>query len=141
MQNNNNSNNVNKIIPDPLLFIHSVSTPIVSNGSQRYYDSRKPEISKRDRSSGYVFNQNRNINTNPLQGNLNQENLLRKKLENLVQMFKMNHPIPTLIETVNNLSFEGIPFKIENDILFLKQDPTHLEIPLKDIRDAIILQI
>lgn len=141
MQNNNNSNNVNKIIPDPLLFIHSVSTPIVSNGSQRYYDSRKPEISKRDRSSGYVFNQNRNINTNPLQGNLNQENLLRKKLENLVQMFKMNHPIPTLIETVNNLSFEGIPFKIENDTLFLKQDPTHLEIPLKDIRDAIILQI
>lgn len=141
MQNNNNSNNVNKIIPDPLLFIHSVSTPIVSNGSQRYYDSRKPEISKKDRSSGYVFNQNRNLNTNPLQENLNQENLLRKKLENLVQMFKMNHPIPTLIETVNNLSFEGIPFKIENDTLFLKQDPTHLEIPLKDIRDAIILQI
>lgn len=141
MQNNNNSNNVNKIIPDPLLFIHSVSTPIVSNGSQRYYDSRKPEISKKDRSSGYVFNQNRNLNTNPLQENLNQENLLRKKLENLVQMFKMNHPIPTLIETVNNLSFEGIPFKIENDTLFLKQDPTHLEIPLKDIRDAIILKI
>lgn len=141
MQNNNNSNNVNKIIPDPLLFIHSVSTPIVSNGSQRYYDSRKPEISKKDRSSGYVFNQNRNFNNSPLQENLNQENVLRKKLENLVQMFKMNHPIPTLIETVNNLSFEGIPFKIENDTLFLKQDPTHLEIPLKDIRDAIILKI
>lgn len=142
MQNNNNNcNNVNKVIPDPLLFIHSVSTPIVSNGSQRYYDSRKPDISKKDRSSGYVFNQNRTFNANPTQDNLNQENLLRKKIENLVQMFQMNHPIPTLIETIHNYSFEGIPFKIENDILFLKQDPTHLEIPLKDIKDAIILKI
>lgn len=141
MQNNNNSNNVNKIIPDPLLFIHSVSTPIVSNGSQRYYDSRKPEISKKDRTSGYVFNQNRSLNLSSSQDNLSQENLLRKKLENLVQMFQMNHPIPTLIETIHNYSFEGIPFKIENDVLFLKQDPTHLEIPLKDIKDAIILKI
>ena len=44
MQNNNN--NIKKVIPEPLLFIHTVSTPIMSNGSQRYYDSRDPEKSK-----------------------------------------------------------------------------------------------
>ena len=41
-----NNNNIKKVIPEPLLFIHTVSTPIMSNGSQRYYDSRDPEKSK-----------------------------------------------------------------------------------------------
>ena len=41
-----NNNNIKKVVPEPLLFIHTVSTPIMSNGSQRYYDSRDPEKSK-----------------------------------------------------------------------------------------------
>ena len=35
-----NNNNVRKTIPEPLMFIHTVSTPILSNGSKKYYDSR-----------------------------------------------------------------------------------------------------
>lgn len=143
MQNNNDNNNIRKTIPEPLLFIHSVSTPILSNGSQRYYDSRNPETSKKDRSNGYVFHQNKNVDKIDFfnQENRRTDELLRKKLENLVQMYTMNHPIPTLIETINNVSFEGIPYKIEDDVLFLRQNETHLEIPLGDIKDAIILKI
>ncbi len=143
MQNNNNNNNIRKTIPEPLLFIHSVSTPIVSNGSQRYYDSRKPDISKKDRTSGYLFNKDlKNDNNETRSYDPNKiDDLLGKKLSNLVQMYNINHPIPTLIETIHNTSFEGIPYKIENNILYLKQDDNHLEIPLTDIKDAIILKI
>ncbi len=133
MQRNNDKNR--KTIPEPLLFIHSVSTPIISNGSQRYFDSRHPETSKNDRGSGIVFRQ---TNHQPAPS---ANDLLRKKLENLVQMYTMNRPIPTLIETIHNTSFEGIPYKIENEVLYLSQNETHLEIPLADITDAVILKI
>ncbi len=141
MQRNNDNNR--KTIPEPLLFIHSVSTPIISNGSQRYFDSRHPETSKNDRGSGIVFRQSNlqrcfESNNQPVQS---ANDLLRKKLENLVQMYTMNHPIPTLIETIHNTSFEGIPYKIEDEVLYLSQNETHLEIPLADITDAVILKI
>ena len=36
-----NDKNIRKTIPEPLMFIHTVSTPILSNGSKKYYDSRE----------------------------------------------------------------------------------------------------
>lgn len=31
-----NDKNIRKTIPEPLMFIHTVSTPILSNGSKKY---------------------------------------------------------------------------------------------------------
>ena len=42
-------------------------------------------------------------------------------------MYKLEHPIPTIIETNNNESYEGIPFKIENDMLYVNQDEQIIE--------------
>ena len=56
-------------------------------------------------------------------------------------MYELEHPIPTIIETNNNESYEGIPFKIENDMIYVNQDEQIIEIKLDDIKDAIILKI
>ena len=69
------------------------------------------------------------------------DELLLKKIQNIVQMYELEHPIPTIIETNNNESYEGIPFKIENDMLYVNQDEQIIEIKLDDIKDAIILKI
>lgn len=135
MQNNNND--AKKIIPDPLLFIHTVTTPILSNGSQRYYDSRNPELSKKDKKVGINFKSNKIIDIN----NNNEKSILINKLNNLIQMFNQNQVIPTIIETKYNQSFEGIPCKVENNILFLNQNTNCIKIPLEDILDVIILKI
>lgn len=132
-----NNNNIKKVIPEPLMFIHTVSTPIMSNGSQKYYDSRNPEKSKsKEKVKLIIGNENSEIGkTKKI------DELLFKKIQNIVQMYKLEHPIPTIIETVNNESYEGIPFKIEDDILYVNQEEQIIEIKLDDIKDAIILKV
>lgn len=137
----NNENNLGrKTVPEPLLFIHSVSTPILSNGSQRYFDSRDPATSKNTKTFATSFHRNFS-EEKEMTTHSGMDELLFKKIQNIVQMYGMNHPIPTLIETKHNESYEGIPYQIENETLYIKQNETHLEIPLSDIQDAIILKI
>lgn len=135
-----NNNNIKKVIPEPLLFIHTVSTPIMSNGSQRYYDSRDPEKSKSKEKAELIIGKEENKKSEIRKAKKIDE-LLLKKIQNIVQMYKLEHPIPTIIETNNNESCEGIPFKIENDMLYVNQDEQIIEIKLDDIKDAIILKI
>lgn len=135
-----NNNNIKKVIPEPLLFIHTVSTPIMSNGSQRYYDSRDPEKSKSKEKAELIIGKEENKKSEIRKAKKIDE-LLLKKIQNIVQMYKLEHPIPTIIEINNNESYEGIPFKIENDMLYVNQDEQIIEIKLDDIKDAIILKI
>lgn len=133
-----NDKNIRKTIPEPLMFIHTVSTPILSNGSKKYYDSREAS-NKTNASTIPTFipdevllerNRGRTI-----------DRLLYQKIQNIIQMYEKGHPIPCLIETRNNESFEGVPTKIENDELITIQNGETNRILLNDIKDVIILKI
>ena len=129
------NNNTRKTIPEPLMFIHTVSTPICSNGSRRYYDSRNKDINSSFRNNDMV-----NLPMIKKDDKVLDE-LLRQKLNNIIQMYEMSYGIPCLIETKNNESIEGIPYKIEKENLFIKQDEFNVCIVLSDIKDIIILKI
>lgn len=129
------NNNTRKTIPEPLMFIHTVSTPICSNGSRRYYDSRNKDINSSFRNNDMV-----NLPMTKKDDKVLDE-LLRQKLNNIIQMYEMSYGIPCLIETKNNESIEGIPYKIEKENLFIKQDEFNVCIVLSDIKDIIILKI
>ena len=133
-----NDKNIRKTIPEPLMFIHTVSTPILSNGSKKYYDSR--EASNKTNASTIptiipdevLLERNRGRTI---------DRLLYQKIQNIIQMYEKGHPIPCLIETRNNESFEGVPTKIENDELITIQDGETNRVLLNDIKDVIILKI
>jgi hypothetical protein len=133
-----NDKNIRKTIPEPLMFIHTVSTPILSNGSKKYYDSR--EASNKTNASTIptiipdevLLERNRGRTI---------DRLLYQKIQNIIQMYEKGHPIPCLIETRNNESFEGVPTKIENDELITIQNGETNRILLNDIKDVIILKI
>ena len=133
-----NDKNIRKTIPEPLMFIHTVSTPILSNGSKKYYDSR--EASNKTNASTIptiipdevLLERNRGRTI---------DRLLYQKIQNIIQMYEKGHPIPCLIETRNNESFEGVPTKIENDeLITIPNGETH-RVLLNDIKDVIILKI
>jgi len=132
-----NDKNIRKTIPEPLMFIHTVSTPILSNGSKKYYDSR--EASNKTNASTIptiipdevLLERNRGRTI---------DRLLYQKIQNIIQMYEKGHPIPCLIETRNNESFEGVPTKIENDELITIQNGETNRV-LNDIKDVIILKI
>lgn len=129
MQNNNQNlnKNIRKTIPEPLMFIHTVSTPIMTSSSRRYYDSRD----KKTRPvANYSIIPNRPI-----------DELLFRKIQNLIQMYEKNYEIPCLIETKDNESIEGIPYRLEQEILLLKKEQETITIPLNKIKDVIILKI
>lgn len=69
------------------------------------------------------------------------DRLLYQKIQNIIQMYEKGHPIPCLIETRNNESFEGVPTKIENDELITIQNGETNRVLLNDIKDVIILKI
>ena len=133
-----NDKNIRKTIPEPLMFIHTVSTPILSNGSKKYYDSR--EASNKTKASTIptiipdevLLERNRGRTI---------DRLLYQKIQNIIQMYEKGHPIPCLIETRNNESFEGVPTKIENDELITIQNGETNRVLLNDIKDVIILKI
>ena len=133
-----NDKNIRKTIPEPLMFIHTVSTPILSNGSKKYYDSR--EASNKTNASTIptiipdevLLERNRGSTI---------DRLLYQKIQNIIQMYEKGHPIPCLIETRNNESFEGVPTKIENDELITIQNGETNRVLLNDIKDVIILKI
>ena len=133
-----NDKNIRKTIPEPLMFIHTVSTPILSNGSKKYYDSR--EASNKTNASTIptiipdevLLERNRGRTI---------DRLLYQKIQNIIQMYEKGHPIPCLIETRNNESFEGEPTKIENDELITIQNGETNRVLLNDIKDVIILKI
>ena len=133
-----NDKNIRKTIPEPLMFIHTVSTPILSNGSKKYYDSR--EASNKTNASTIptiipdevLLERNRGRTI---------DRLLYQKIQNIIQMYEKGHPIPCLIETRNNESFEGVPTKIENDELITIQNGETNRVLLNDIKDVIILNI
>ena len=133
-----NDKNIRKTIPEPLMFIHTVSTPILSNGSKKYYDSR--EASNKTNASTIptiipdevLLERNRGRTI---------DRLLHQKIQNIIQMYEKGHPIPCLIETRNNESFEGVPTKIENDELITIQNGETNRVLLNDIKDVIILKI
>ena len=133
-----NDKNIRKTIPEPLMFIHTVSTPILSNGSKKYYDSR--EASNKTNASTIptiipdevLLERNRGRTI---------DRLLYQKIQNIIQMYEKGHPIPCLIETRNNESFEGVPTKIENDELITIQNGETNRVLLNDIKDVIILKL
>ena len=133
-----NDKNIRKTIPEPLMFIHTVSTPILSNGSKKYYDSR--EASNKTNASTIptiipdevLLERNRGRTI---------DRLLYQKIQNIIQMYEKGHPIPCLIETRNNESFEGVPTKIENDELITIQNGETNRVLFNDIKDVIILKI
>ena len=133
-----NDKNIRKTIPEPLMFIHTVSTPILSNGSKKYYDSR--EASNKTNASTIptiipdevLLERNRGRTI---------DRLLYQKIQNIIQMYEKGHAIPCLIETRNNESFEGVPTKIENDELITIQNGETNRVLLNDIKDVIILKI
>lgn len=133
-----NDKNIRKTIPEPLMFIHTVSTPILSNGSKKYYDSR--EASNKTNASTIptiipdevLLERNRGRTI---------DRLLYQKIQNIIQMYEKGHPIPCLIETRNNESFEGVPTKIENDELITIQNGETNRVLSNDIKDVIILKI
>ena len=133
-----NDKNIRKTIPEPLMFIHTVSTPVLSNGSKKYYDSR--EASNKTNASTIptiipdevLLERNRGRTI---------DRLLYQKIQNIIQMYEKGHPIPCLIETRNNESFEGVPTKIENDELITIQNGETNRVLLNDIKDVIILKI
>ena len=91
-----NNKNVGKIIPEPLMFIHTVSTPILSNGSKRYFDSRQKyqkAKSEENLQNEFIHDRNHKI-----------DQILLQKIQNIVQMNEKGYQIPCLIETRKNES-------------------------------------
>lgn len=80
-----NDKNIRKTIPEPLMFIHTVSTPILSNGSKKYYDSR--EASNKTNASTIptiipdevLLERNRGRTI---------DRLLYQKIQNIIQMYE-----------------------------------------------------
>lgn len=118
-------NNINKTIPEPLMFIHTISTPITTSSSKNYFDSR-------DKTSKTITISNKNTI----------DAMLMNKIKNIVQMYKQGTSVPCLIETKNNYSIEGIPFKIEQETLLINNiNQETIKIRLREINDIIILKI
>lgn len=134
------NNDIRKTIPEPLMFIHTVSTPIINNGSKRYFDSR-------DKKKEQPLNLTRIVPPlNIKEGKKKSiDELLLNKIKNIVQMYKISNPISCLIETENNESIEGIPYAIEDGSLLIEQESIDtnniLKILLIDIKDVIILKV
>lgn len=124
MQNNNK-----KSVPEPLMFIHTVSTPIMTNESRSYFDSRDYK------------NKKNKINYKEHTNNSLIDQLLLKKIKNIIQMHKQGNMINCMIETLNNESYEGIPFDIVNNKLLINQNNNILEITLNEVYDVIILKL
>ena len=111
-------NNVRKTIPEPLMFIHTVSTPITSNGSKTVYDSRyKNTFKKLEKQNEEVVDQ-----------------LVLKKLESIIKMNELNHLVNCLFETTTNMSIEGIPLLIEEGEVVIKQINGDVKIKLNEIK-------
>lgn len=119
--------NIRKTIPEPLMFIHTVSTPICSNGSRQCYDSRDDKGLKKI--------------IKPIKEKKGIDDLLKQKINNIVQMYQISNGIPCLIETKNNESIEGIPYKLIDGNLAIKQDDNTIFVSLEDIKDIVILKI
>lgn len=117
------NNNVRKTIPEPLMFIHTVKTPINVSSSKTYFDSRDQK--------------NHTINKMTKE---KIDDLLLKKIKNIVMMNKQGNNIDCLIETINNQSIEGQPSDIIDDYLLLNNNQ-ETKILLKDIFDIIILKL
>ena len=117
-------NNINKTIPEPLMFIHTISTPVTSISSKNYYDSR-------DKVSRTINISNKDTI----------DIMLLNKIKNIVQMYKQGTSVPCLTETKNNYSIEGIPYQIEQDMLYINNNNEIIKIKLKEILDIIILKI
>ncbi len=121
------NNNIRKTIPEPLMFIHTVSTPITTSSSRVTYDSRdgkninitKKEFCKKDQIDLLLF----------------------KKIQNIIQMYKQGTGVECLIETSNNESIEGIPFDIIDEEVLINQNEQVIKITLNEIIDVIILKL
>lgn len=127
------NNDVRKTIPEPLMFIHTVSTPIITNGSKRYFDSRDKNKENR------IIDNKINLTNKIKKRNIDE--ILLNKINNIIQMYKMSNPILCLVETSNNESIEGIPYQIDNERLFIKVNEDTIEIQLNEINDVIILKV
>lgn len=128
------NSDVRKTIPEPLMFIHTVSTPIITNGSRRYFDSRdkniKTVVNKDNLSKPIQIIKKKSI-----------DEILLNKINNIIQMYKMSNPVLCIVETTNNESIEGIPYQIDNEILSVKTNEDIIEINLYEINDVIILKV
>lgn len=116
----------NKTIPEPLMFIHTVSTPITVNSSKNYFDSREKKA---------------RINNLELTKKDKVDLLLLKKIQNIIQMYKQGTGVNCLVQTIHNESIEGVPYNIENEFLLVNQNEQIITIALKDIFDVIILKL
>lgn len=128
------NSDVKKTIPEPLMFIHTVSTPIITNGSRKYYDSREKHSTTNKRDEKHIQQVN-NIEKD------NVDKLLMSKIKNIVQMYNISNPILCIVETSKNESIEGTPFLLEDEFLHIKNDITTRKILLTDINDIIILKV
>ncbi len=119
------NNNIRKTIPEPLMFIHTVSTPVITNGSKTVFDSRYKKT------IGIVKKQDDNVI----------DGLVLKKLESIIKMNSLQHSVNCLFETTNGLSIEGIPLRIEDEFVIIFQSETEEKIQLNEIKDIIILKL
>ncbi|MGI6759321.1 MAG: hypothetical protein ACOX40_06030 [Bacilli bacterium] len=153
--------NISKEIPDPLMFIHTVSTKISETKAQDYYDSSEhpqekkiePKYQKEhDELDEFLetleeeeFEETEPTNENVIDPDLIErhlplEDMLRVKLENIITMYHNGRPVEcTLITETEEINC--YPYEIKDDHLIVKTDDEEdLTINLKDLLDIYIIK-
>ncbi len=117
---------------DPLMFIETVTTKGLPQG-RTVYDSRYDKVDlssfKKEESN---IEDNLDMNTS-----IDEETL--SKLESVVALYKIAKPVLCNIKTINT-KYEGIPFKLQDEDLLIKQNGEDVVININEIQEIMILR-
>jgi hypothetical protein len=140
-----------KDIPDPLMFIHTVTTK--KDGKvQDYYDSQEPHENKitftppeEKRELGVQPEENPPSLDQPvveqdltLESPVPVQDMLDIKINNIIRMYNNNRPVDCIVITDHET--ECTPYALENDELIVKINEEESRVKLSDIRDIYIVR-
>lgn len=128
----------------PLMFINTVNTQIDDSSDQKVYDSRdnlqKKNLASMTNKPKEIQNYDSPKEDYPLKEPVKPKFIEERKIRNIIEMYLKDKPVLCNIIS-NDLEIIGIPFKLDNSILYVKTSEDQCEnIKLDDITDIIIIK-
>lgn len=153
-----------KDLPEPLMFIHTVSTKGKTTTPQTYYDSaeahppkNKPELAEEKSEDltdtledfndfeeyleleNEVIETENTVNPDLVERQVPLIDMLRVKLENIIMMYQNGRPVECTIITENE-EITCYPYGMEDEYLLVKTEDEEIRILLSDLVDIYIIK-
>lgn len=128
----------------PLMFINTVNTQIEDSNDQKIYDSR---MNTQKKVKENLANSNEEIEVSkPLNSDYQNKEQIKprfieeRKLKNIIEMYHKDRPVLCNIIS-GELEIIGIPFKLDDSLLYIKTSEDQCEnIMVDEITDIIIIR-